>query len=196
MPLCVIAIALGTRVVAESRDPAPAPLDWTGAALSGTGLLAPVWAVIEAPSEGWTSPPVLAASGAAAALLGSFVLHQRRTPEPLLDVRLFRDARFSAASATVMVLFFALFGFLFLATQYLQFVLGFSPLAAGVRVLPYAGAVVASAVLSAKLVARFGTRRIVTLGMLLFARSPGSLAGVRPEGETREAAEAPEAVAA
>ena len=64
---------------------------------------------------------------------------QRRVAEPLLDVRLFADPRFTAASSTIMVLFFALFGFLFLSTQYLQFVLGYSPSAAGVRVLPYAG---------------------------------------------------------
>ena len=94
---------------------------------------------------------------------------QRRAAQPLLDVRLFRDARFSAASGTVMVLFFALFGFLFLATQYLQFVLGYSPSAAGVRVLPYAGAMIVSALLSAPLVGRCGSRGVVTAGMLLFA---------------------------
>ena len=94
---------------------------------------------------------------------------QRRVAEPLLDVRLFRNARFTAASTTVMVLFFALFGFLFLSTQYLQFVLGYSPSAAGVRMLPYAGAMIVAAPLSSKLVARFGTKRVVTTGMLLFA---------------------------
>jgi predicted MFS family arabinose efflux permease len=138
--------------------------------------------VIEAPSEGWTSAPVLAAGAAAAALLGAFVLQQRRTAEPLLDVRLFRDPRFSAASATVMVLFFALFGFLFLATQYLQFVLGFSPLAAGVRVLPYAGAMIAAAALSAKLVERHGAKRIATLGMLLFTAGLAVAATVTIDG--------------
>jgi hypothetical protein len=83
-----------------------------------------------------------------------------------------------------MVLFFALFGFLFLATQYLRFVLGCSPSAAGVRVLPYAGAMIVFATLSSKLVLRFGTKRVVTTGMLLFsaawrsrrrsARAPGT----------------------
>jgi len=84
-------------------------------------------------------------------------------------VGLFRNPRFSAASAAIMVLFFALFGFLFLATQYLQFVLGFSPVEAGVRVLPYAGAMIVFASVSARLVAAFGTKRVATLGMLLFA---------------------------
>jgi EmrB/QacA subfamily drug resistance transporter len=169
VPLCVLAIVVGRRVVPDTRDPVARRLDWTGAALSGTGLLALVWAVIEAPSDGWTSPAVLAAGGIAVALLGAFLRRQRRAAQPLLDLGLFRDPRFSAASATVMVLFFALFGFLFVATQYLQFVLGFSPTAAGLRVLPYAGAMIVFASLSAKLVERHGTRRVATVGMLLFA---------------------------
>ncbi|WP_037499474.1 MFS transporter [Solirubrobacter soli] len=169
VPLCVLAIGLGAVVVPNSHDPAAPRLDWAGATLSGVGLIALVWAVIEAPSKGWTSPAVLAAFAVAASALGLFVRQQRATAAPLLDLRLFRDPRFSAASATVMVLFFALFGFLFLATQYLQFVLGFSPAEAGVRILPYAGAMIVAAASSAKLVERFGTRRIATLGMVLFA---------------------------
>jgi EmrB/QacA subfamily drug resistance transporter len=169
VPLCVAAIVVGRRVVPESRDPVARRLDWAGATLSGTGLIALAWAVIEAPSDGWTSGPVLAAFALALVALGAFVLRQRRIREPLLDVGLFRNPRFSAASSTVMVLFFALFGFLFLATQYLQFVLGYSPLAAGVRVLPYAGAMIVFASVSAKLVSMFGTKRVATAGMLLFA---------------------------
>ena len=95
---------------------------------------------------------MLAAAALAAVALVAFVLWQRRVAEPLLDVRLFANPRFTAASSTVMVLFFALFGFLFLSTQYLQFVLGYSPSAAGVRVLPYAGAMIVFAPLSSKLV--------------------------------------------
>jgi EmrB/QacA subfamily drug resistance transporter len=169
VPLCVAAIVVGRRVVPESRDPVARRLDWTGATLSGAGLIALAWAVIEAPSDGWTSGSVLAAFAFAFVALGAFVLRQRRVREPLLDVTLFRNPRFSAASSTVMVLFFALFGFLFLATQYLQFVLGLSPSAAGVRVLPYAGAMIVFASASAKLVAMLGTKRIATAGMLLFA---------------------------
>jgi len=128
-----------------------------------------VWAVIEAPARGWTSAAVLGAGAFAAIVLAAFVAQQRRAAEPLLDLRLFRDPRFSAASATIMVLFFALFGFLFLATQYLQFVLGYSPSAAGVRVLPYAAAMILFAPLSSRLVLRLGTRRVATTGMLLFS---------------------------
>ena len=169
VPLCVAAIALGRAVVPESRDPHPRRVDWTGVALSGAGLIALVWAVIEAPARGWTSAAVLGAGAFAATVLVAFVAQQRRAAAPLLDVRLFRDPRFSAASATIMVLFFALFGFLFLATQYLQFVLGYSPSAAGVRVLPYAGAMILFAPLSSRLVLRFDTRRVATTGMVLFS---------------------------
>ena len=131
--------------------------------------MALVWAVIEAPAKGWTSAPVLGAAAFAAVALAAFVVQQRRSEEPLLDVRLFKDPRFTAATSTITVLFFALFGFLFLSTQYLQFVLGYSPSAAGVRVLPYAGAMIVFAPLSSKFVAHFGTKRVVTAGMLLFS---------------------------
>ncbi len=178
VPLCVAAIVVGRRVVPESRDPVARRLDWIGAALSGTGLVALAWAVIEAPSDGWMSAWVLAAFAFAFIALGAFVVRQRRVPDPLLDVTLFRNPRFSAASTAVMVLFFALFGFLFLATQYLQFVLGLSPLAAGVRILPYAGGMIVFASLSAKLVFALGTKRVATLGMLLFAAGLGVAATV------------------
>ena len=169
VPLTAIAVVAGRRLLPESRDPVARRIDWPGAGLSGAGLVALVWAVIEAPSQGWTSAPVLAAGALAAVALIGFVAWQRRVEEPLLDVRLFRDPRFTAATSTITVLFFALFGFLFLSTQYLQFVLGYSPSAAGVRVLPYAGAMIVFAPLSSKLVARLGTKRVATAGMLLFS---------------------------
>jgi EmrB/QacA subfamily drug resistance transporter len=169
VPLCVVAIVVGRRAIPESRHADAGRLDWAGAALSGTGLIAMVDSDIEAAAEGWTSLPVIVGTVTAVVLLGAFVRRQRRIAEPLLDLTLFRNPRFSAASAAVMVLFFALFGFLFLSTQYLQFVLGFSPSEAGIRVLPYAGAMIVFASLSGRLVLGFGTRRVAPLGMLLFA---------------------------
>jgi EmrB/QacA subfamily drug resistance transporter len=169
VPIIVGAIITARLLVPESRDPVARRIDWTGAALSGVGLVVFVWAIIEAPSKGWTSSPVLAAAAIAAVALVAFAAWERRVDEPLLDVRLFRNARFTAASLTVTVLFFALFGFLFLSTQYLQFVLGYSPSAAGLRMLPYAGAMIVAAPMSSKLVVRLGTKRVVTAGMLTFA---------------------------
>ena len=169
VPLTAVAIVAGLKLIPESRDPVARRIDWAGAGLSGVGLVAFVWAVIEAPSKGWTSAPVVGAGAFAAVALVAFVVRQRRIDEPLLDVRLFKNARFTAASSTITVLFFALFGFLFLSTQYLQFVLGYSPSAAGVRVLPYAAAMIVFAPLSSMLVARLGTKRVATTGMLLFS---------------------------
>jgi EmrB/QacA subfamily drug resistance transporter len=169
VPLTAIALVGALRLIPESRDPVARRIDWTGAGLSGVGLVAFVWAVIEAPSKGWTSAPVLGAAAFGAVVLVAFVAWQRRVEEPLLDVRLFKDPRFTAASTTIMVLFFALFGFLFLSTQYLQFVLGYSPSAAGVRVLPYAATMIVFALLSSQLVAGFGTKRVVSMGMVLFS---------------------------
>src|SRR5262249_39234140 len=144
-------------------------IDWLGAALSGVGLVSFVWAIIEAPGKGWTSGAVMAAFAVAAITGVAFVLWERRIDEPLLDVDLFRNARFTAASSTVTVFSLALFGFLFLAPQYLQFVLGYSPLSAGVHMLPYAGAMIVAAPTSSKLVGGFGTKRVVTAGMLTFS---------------------------
>ena len=182
VPLTAIAIVAGRGLIPESRDPVARRIDWTGAALSAAGLVALVWAIIEAPSKGWTSAPVVGAAAFAAAALVAFVVQQRRAAEPLLDVRLFRDPRFTAATSTITVLFFALFGFLFLSTQYLQFVLGYSPSEAGLRVLPYAGAMIVFAPLSSRLVVRFGTKRVATAGMVLFSAGLAIAATITTSG--------------
>src|SRR4051812_13564195 len=124
VPLCVGAIVVGRRVVPESRDPAARPLDWIGAALSGTGLVALTWAVIEAPSDGWTSPQVLGAGVLALGALGAFLLRQRRGGGPPADLTTFRDPRFSGARPGEVGLFFALLGVPFLGPQYRQALLG------------------------------------------------------------------------
>ncbi len=178
VPIVAAAIITARLLVPESRSPVAHRIDWGGACLSGVGLVVFVWAIIEAPSKGWTSVPLLAAAVLSATALVAFVAWERRVDEPLLDVRMFRNARFSAASLTVTVLFFALFGFLFLSTQYLQFVLGYSPSAAGLRMLPYAGAMIVAAPMSSKLVARLGTKRVVTAGMLTFAAGLGIAATI------------------
>ena len=169
VPLCVLAIAVGRRVVPESLDAAARRIDSTGAALSARAWARSCSASSRRPTEGWTAPAVTPASATRRRLLGRFVRRERRTPRAAARPAPVPQRRFSAASAAIMVLFFALFGFLFLATQYLQFVLGFSPVEAGVRVLPYAGAMILFASVSARLVAAFGTKRVATLGMLLFA---------------------------
>jgi EmrB/QacA subfamily drug resistance transporter len=168
-PIVIAAIVAGRFLVPTSRNPEHPKLDLVGAALSIVGLVALVAAIIEAPSYGWTSPPILAGFAVAVAALVTFVWWERRIDEPMLDVRFFANARFSAASVNVTLVFFALFGFIFLATQYLQFVLGYSAFDAGVRTLPFAFALMVMAPLSSKTVQWFGTKRVVVTGMLVFA---------------------------
>jgi predicted MFS family arabinose efflux permease len=156
-------------LVPESRDPAAPKLDFPGFALSTAGLVALVWGVIEAPSMGWTDVRILGAFAASAALMAAFVAWERHTPQPMLDVRLFRNRRFSAASGAITLSFFAMFGAIFFLTQYLQLVLGYSAFEAGVRVLPVAVGIVIASPLSAKLTARMGAKPVVAGGLTLIA---------------------------
>ncbi len=169
VPIAAVAIIAGRALVPESRDPDARQVDWTGGALSVVGLVALVTAIIEAPNHGWTSASVLGLFALAASALSAFAIWEGRVDHPMLDVRFFQNRRFTAASATIMLVFFALFGFVFLSTQYLQFVLGYTPFAAGLRTLPFAAAMIVVAPFSSKLVERFGTKHVVVGGMLTFA---------------------------
>jgi len=135
--------------------------------IAGVTLL--VWSLIEAPSHGWISATTIGGIAGAATLLGIFAWWERRVPAPLLDVNLFRNMRFTAASLAITLGFFALFGFIFLVTQYLQLVKGYSAFQAGVRTLPFALAMVVAAVSSPKVVQRIGTKLVVSTGLALMA---------------------------
>ena len=171
------AIVLGFFLIPESKDPAATPLDPVGAGLSIVGLVALVYAIIEAPSKGWTDPVVLAAFGIAAMLITVFLWWESRSEHPMLQLSFFENPRFSAASIAITLVFFAMFGTVFLNTQYLQFVLGFSPLEAGFRVMPVATMIVA-APLSARFAERFGTKRVVTTGLVIVAVAMSILATI------------------
>jgi predicted MFS family arabinose efflux permease len=154
--------------VPESRDPAVPPLDLPGLGLSVAMLASLTYTIIEAPARGWSSAATLGGFAAAAVLLVAFVVRERSTPHPMLDISLFRDRRFSAASGAVTVTFFALFGFIFLVTQYFQFVRGFGALSTGARILPVALSIAVASVVGAALAPRIGTKIVVTTGMVLF----------------------------
>jgi EmrB/QacA subfamily drug resistance transporter len=164
VPVVIVAIVLGQLFVPTSKDPSAPPLDIPGALLSIAGLVALVWAIIEGP-HGWTDPKVVVGFALAAVLLGTFVWWERRTPVPMLDMGFFKSRRFSAASGAIALTFFAMFGSLFLLTQYLQSVLGYTALEAGVRLVPMAAVQVVVAPLSAKVVERVGSKVIVGLGL-------------------------------
>ena len=131
VPIAAIALLLGIRYVPESRDPKPGAFDLLGAVLSTAGFSVLVYAIIEAPDQGWTSSVVLGAITAAVVLLATFFWWERRIDEPMLDLDFFRRPSFSVGTASVSVAFFALLGAIFALTQYLQFVHGYSAIEAG-----------------------------------------------------------------
>jgi EmrB/QacA subfamily drug resistance transporter len=168
LPVVALAIVAGWPLLPESRDPSATPLDPIGATLSIAALVTLVYGIIQAPEQGWTDPQILVAFGAAAVLAVAFIWWERHIQHPMLPMELFGSPRFSAASGAIAMAFFALFGSVFLLTQHLQFVLGYTPLQAGVRILPVAALIVA-APLSARLTERIGTKLVVAAGLLLVA---------------------------
>jgi hypothetical protein len=135
-----------------------------------------VFTIIEAPTYGWAAARSVAGFAASAVLLAAFIVRERTAAHPMLDVRLFRNMRFSAASGAVTVSFFTLFGFIFLITQYFQFVRGYGPLSTGVRLLPVALSVGAGSVAGTQLAVRAGTKLIVTTGLVATAAFYGWVA--------------------
>ncbi|MGO9784898.1 MAG: MFS transporter, partial [Streptosporangiaceae bacterium] len=167
LPLAAAALAGVVLTVPETADPARGRFDIPGVVLVAGALFAIIDAIIEAPGRGWTAPMTLGLGGAGVAALAAFVWWELRTSDPLIDLRVFTSRAFSAAAGAVTVIFFALFGSLFLLTQFLQLVQGYSPLAAGVRALPFALAMAAASPVSPLLAERFGARVIMPGGMAL-----------------------------
>ena len=167
IPVVVVALIAGRRLVPASRAPKAPRIDITGASLSVAGLSALTYTLIQAPSNGWTSSSTLLTGVLAAGLLVAFVTQQIRRSDPLIDLRLFANPRFSAASGGVMALFFALTAATFVLTQIYQFVLGYSPLAAGLRALAPALMVAIAAPIGAKIAEARGPRLPITTGLLL-----------------------------
>jgi EmrB/QacA subfamily drug resistance transporter len=165
--LAVAAIAGAARFVPESRDPHAAPLDKVGALLAMTGLIALVFSVIEAPEAGWLSVSTLAGLGAGLAVLVVFAAWELRARYPMLDPRLFRHGRLSAGTLSIFIQFFAFFGFIFVALQYLQGVRGYSPFGAALSVLPLPAVMMPTAKMTPRLTARFGPRDVCVTGLVL-----------------------------
>ena len=169
LPLAALAIIAGWFLVPTSRDPNTGGMDHLGLVLSAAGVALVVWAIIEAPHRGWTDSLIMVGGAVGIGLLAAFVAWERRVPHPLLDVRLFRNARFSAASLSIAAAFFALFGFIFLITQYLQLVQGYSPLEAGLRTLPFAIATGVTSPLAIVAMHRWGSKLVVAGGLAVMS---------------------------
>ncbi len=168
-PVAALGAALVAYSVPTSRDPHAPKTDRGGFALSTAAIALLIFTIIEAPEHGWSSTRSIVGFAAGAVLLAAFIVWERGVREPMLDVKLFRNPRFAAASASVTIAFFALFGFIFLITQFFQFFKGYGPLSAGVHLLPVASAVGIASVLGTKLAVRFGTKLVVAGGLLMMA---------------------------
>ncbi len=177
VPVALVAAILSSLLVPESRDPGVPALDLRGLALSIALSSVLVYTVIEAPERGWRSGDTLSGFAIAIMLTIAFIAAERAAEHPMLDVRLFKDRRFSAASAAVTVTFFALSGFIFLITQYFQVVREFGPLSTGARILPVALSIAVASIAGGLLAPRVGTRTVVVTGLLAFGTAMAWIAG-------------------
>jgi EmrB/QacA subfamily drug resistance transporter len=168
-PVALAGIVLVTLAVPTSRDPEARTVDVPGLVLSTAAMSLVIYTIIEAPNQGWSSGRTIGGFVGTSLLGLAFVLREGRVEHPMLDVRLFRTMRFTAASVSVTVAFFTLFGFIFLMTQYFQFIRGYGPLETGLRLLPVALSVGAGSVLGTQLAVRVGTKVVVTTGLVLIA---------------------------
>jgi EmrB/QacA subfamily drug resistance transporter len=169
LPVVVACLIGAAALVPDSRDPESPKIDLPGTGLSIAGLSAVVWALIEAPELGWGSPTILATFAAGAAIIGAFIAWERHTDHPMLDVSVFRNLRFSAASVSIAFVFFALMGVMYCLTTYLQSVLGNSALQAGVKMLPIAIGMILASKLGVGITRRLGTKFAVAFGLTLVA---------------------------
>jgi EmrB/QacA subfamily drug resistance transporter len=169
VPVVAVGLLAVALLVPESRDPHPGRLDLVGMVLSVIGLVALVYGIIDGGEHGFDRPAVWAAIAAGAAVLAGFIAWERRGRHPSLDVRLFRNPRFSTAVGVIALSFFAALGVFFFVNFFLQLVRGYSPLAAGLLLTPFAVAQLVFAPLSAAMVRRFGAKAVSATGVLLLA---------------------------
>ncbi len=169
VPIVLIALFAGWFLIPESRDTKAKRIDWLGALLSIAGLAALVYAIIEAPSRGWTNGLVLGGFVAAVILLATFIWHENRIKQPMLDIHLFRDARLSMGSGSIGLALLAMFGSIFILTQYFQSVRGYSPLTAGLCLLPATLGMIISAPNSHRLVKLLGRKIVIAAGLIIIA---------------------------
>ena len=168
-PVAALAALLVAWSVPTSRDPSVHKTDLPGLVLSSAAMALLTYTVIEAPDHGWGSGRSVAGYVISALLFAAFVVRERGADEPMLDISLFKNLRFTAASGSVTVVFFGLAGFSFLITQYFQFFKGYGPLSTGVHLLPVAIAVGVMSVVGTKVAVSLGTKQVVTVGMFCLA---------------------------
>lgn len=177
VPLGLALLPLARLRLAESYGTG-APLDFPGTLLASGGLFGLVYGLVRGPADGWTSPLVLTGLFAGAVLLVGFVLHGLRAKNPMLPMRLFRSRAFAGINAASLLMFLGMFGSIFLLSQYMQGVLGYSPTEAGLRMLPWTGMPMLVAPIAGILSDRVGGRPVVATGLFLQAAGLGWMAAV------------------
>jgi EmrB/QacA subfamily drug resistance transporter len=180
LPLVALTFIAIWTFAPESRDETKTPLDPVGAILSLAGLGALVYAIIQGGEDGFANASVLTAGVVAIVTLGAFVQWERRSSHPMLPLTLFNDRRFSLGSGVITVSFFVLFGFFFLATQYLQFARGYSPFLAGAALLPLPVTFVVLSAPSAGFAARFGAARVMAAGLVIVGLGFAMVSSLEP----------------
>ena len=170
-PVAGLTLVAAARFVPTSRDPSTPPLDISGLVLSTIGIGTLVYTIIEAPDRGWTNNATVIGFALTALIGIVFVRWEQRRQNPMLDLSLFRNLRFSAASGSVTVSFFALGGFVFLITQYFQFLKDYAPLSTGVRILPVALSIGVGSMLGVRLSVSVGNKAVVALGLTMVGAS-------------------------
>jgi EmrB/QacA subfamily drug resistance transporter len=178
VPIALIGLFAAVWLVPNSKNPNTKRSDPIGAGLSIVGMGLLLWGIIEAPNRSWTSPLILGAIAAALAVLTLFIIWERHSSHPMLEVSFFKSRRFSAAVGAMGLVMFALMGGLFLLTQYLQFSLGYTAFETGLRIAPIAAVLLVVAPLSSVLDRLVGTKPVVFAGMAIVALGFGLLTRV------------------
>jgi EmrB/QacA subfamily drug resistance transporter len=178
VPIALIGLFAAVWLVPNSKNPNTKRSDPIGAGLSIVGMGLLLWGIIEAPNRSWTSPLILGAIAAALAVLTLFIVWERHSSHPMLEVSFFKSRRFSAAVGAMGLVMFALMGGLFLLTQYLQFSLGYTAFETGLRIAPIAAVLLVVAPLSSVVDRLVGTKPVVFAGMAIVALGFGLLTRV------------------
>ncbi|MGW2342356.1 MFS transporter [Streptomyces sp. NPDC001661] len=181
VPIGLILLVVGRRVLKESRNPGAPALDIPGTVLSVLGVGTLAYALIEGGARGWTSPVILTGFAAAAVLLGAFVAVERRHPAPMLPLGLFRQRLFTVSNSAMVVVGFALMGSTFFFSQFFVYVQGSSILRAGLQTLPATLAMVVVSPFAGRLAAKYGYRSVVTIGLALAGFGLLALGGVHAD---------------
>jgi EmrB/QacA subfamily drug resistance transporter len=177
VPLGLVLIPLASRLLNESRGPSD-KLDLPGVGLASAGLFGIVWGLVRGNGQGWTSPEIVSTLALGIALVGAFVVWELRTETPVLPMRFFRSRTFALTNVASLLMFFGMFGSIFLLAQFFQTVQGYSPFGSGLRILPWTAMPIFVAPIAGALSDRIGGRPLMALGLALQATGLGWIAAV------------------